>query len=1469
LSGGLAGYSNPLSNNGILEHAIVGSSDGTVHDFSFNQVGQNNNVLGYFVGVTSVAAYYDADPTDGNEHVIVAAPDGNLTDIVLSPQGVLGSRVLARFNGIVAIAGFYSSDDLTEHVIVGTSDGNVTEVFFTPQSVAHFAHLTQYTSPIVAVGALYSADDSGRHAIIATADGNIHDYSYGPGLTPRDKILINLGGIVDLAGFYTPDDTDRHVIVGTSNGQVREIYYLQNATGVSLAPLMNYSGIVHIGAYFTANDNFRHALVETSDGVVHEIFYGRPGIFQDTLTSYPPQPPIAQNISPNLPDGTVQARPSTAGRTLAVAGDTTALYAVTLDAGIWKSVNNGPWTQLTNAPEQAYSIAVDPNNHAHLAVGTRNGDAADPRVNTGGVYESFDAGATWSYTFDPLSRPGTTDQVIPALAFGPTSTLFIATANGIGRKASGTSTFDFSHSPVGVGLVTGISVSQTKVWARTPTQLLVSSNDGVTWTVIPIPTSLNGFNISFNARGDVFSLGAIDSTAVLVFKPNPDTVGNKNTVLLYDAASGNWLTQVLDTGDGTGLGGQRFEKSFLLNRPDLPATLGQRFRIFASFGEDIEQAVGRNADGTLQWAHFAQTMWGGPYGYPPNDIHSDVWGFNIESDLRSWVACDGGIYTNNGASSQWVTDNAGLNTQHIHTLGVLDEGPVQRPELLYPTADNDHWYQGTSADVAPTAPWHGVAALGDANWTVTDAGNPAIAVVVRNPQTAYLTAFGQTPPSGSHFTEGGITLNNDGTFSGPLSFQFIQTLKGESPAYPLGDAVMLVNLPLQTLVNGQLVNVPGVLGQPNPNGTPVLIRNAQFAGSPDANASKFQTWSLVAKDLPRGTLGFWVSGGHANPVYYVYAQDPNTRNLILYKRNASGVGWSPIFTGLQPGGWFGPAFVNPYNPNQLYIQTPAGVKFSTNGGASFQSDTILTALLTGSGKYPFGSFSGGSETDLPQGSVDNTNGLATLEAMSFNRDNPSEVVAASPFSGVFYNNGDGNWRDLTPALPRPLTSVSAVGITDGAVYATEEGHGIFAIANFRNASLATFFQLQTTSTSTGLLATLLDSRNVVVAGATVHLHITTLGGAVAFDRNVTTDASGRVFIPSGLTVGKYVFDLQFLGNAGDAPSETAYVHYTGAQEIFVLGLDNQVYAQNFDPSGNSASSYFLAAPGQVKDLVAGHNASNQPVLFVIGQDNQVYSVKFDANGNSLGGYALASPGQVKALAVGHDASNDPELFVIGLDNQVYALKCDANGTPLGRYFLTQTGQVKTLAAASDASGAPELFAIGLDDQVYFQKLDASGSSTSAYQLVAPGQVKALSVSTSVGVAPELFVIGLDNQVYGTQLDTSGNPLTGYFLTRPGQVQSLATFPISGGAELFVTGLDNQVYAQKFDAAGSSTTGYFLTAPGQVRGLSSGHDALGDPELFVIGQDGQLYDEKFDAFGNPLSGYALTQPGTVKAVRPTR
>jgi hypothetical protein len=513
-----------------------------------------------------------------------------------------------------------------------------------------------------------------------------------------------------------------------------------------------------------------------------------------------------------------------------------------------------------------------------------------------------------------------------------------------------------------------------------------------------------------------------------------------------------------------------------------------------------------------------------------SDIHTDLWDAHVDSDapLTLWVASDGGVYRSDGAlnvpfpgTPPYVHQNQGLHTHHAHTLTVASGSRVGRARLAYSTADNDAWVFSSSSS------WQTPNVFGDANWTDGDAANGAAAILSRNKEVPWLTGFGHNLPNGSPWRQ--FVINTDQSFeSGPFRYilQFIQTLNGESPIFPHLDAVLMQRRPL---------------AQPDPKGELVLVRNRQFALNPEFTMANLNNWSVELNNLPPGTRGFWVAGGHAHPSYYLYADDSGT--LKLFKRTGTlpppnQTSWQPLnVSGLLDGAFHGPAYVNPYDPSRLLVLTDTGTKMSSDGGFSFQDAPVINSLITGSGRFPLtGSFAGGNNAHVVIGGKTS---LATLVDVAFSREHPEEMLIASPFTGVFYSSGDGHWRDLSAYLPQPRTPVSAVGMDCEAAYVAMEGRSVVRIRGYRDAPLAGYFLPVAAPTVGSRLATLLVSPEQPVAAAAVQLEITTPAGAVVFTGNLRTDARGALLLPN-IADGTYVAHLHSTATATVAPAETSF-----------------------------------------------------------------------------------------------------------------------------------------------------------------------------------------------------------------------------------------------------------------------------------------------------------------------------------------
>jgi hypothetical protein len=798
-----------------------------------------------------------------------------------------------------------------------------------------------------------------------------------------------------------------------------------------------------------------------------------------------PTGPLTYDASPDAPNGGPPCSQCTAGVTVGLAGNNAQLFAVSADAGVWRSSNSSEgaltaseWYQLPAGPPRAFSIAVDPNNSSHLAVGQRDGDQI--ANNDSGVRESFDAGETWPNYFDPSATPlNCQAQGISSVAFSRRSTLFFSTACGIGVRQTSQATASYPALPTGTTAISAVTASETKLWARTADgTVLVSTTEGASWTLAtqkPLPTSAN----DFSTRGDSTSLGAWDNYVFMSSMGanrivNGAEKNNFNQLTILDVTNDQWIVQsrIDNSVNGEGAGGRRQVKSFIFGTNE---RVGADRQLYFSSAQEIYRATAQNSDGTLKWEKIAATWSSGAaptHEQFANIIHNDLWDFNVAnggSDV--WIGSDGGIVQNTPAKKGWVLRNQGLHTQHIHTLYTPDPDL----HLAYPTHDNDAWFR-----ISPGI-WRSESSLGDASWTSGDAGNPTAALLARQTgpcsDRCYCGEVVQFENNGKYKIKC-VLINQNPTFGdgasipdGPGSIVFVPTLVTEGNPAPKLDALLLTPLPLTyDSGNGKtaIVKGPPGISPPAQGNALVILRNPQYLEHPEIDSSA-QGWSIFANNLPAGTHKFWVAGGHARPILFLLANQNGQEHLY----RGTGMqppsvvsGWTELNVqgnGLQPQPWptpqilagalNGPVFVNPWNSQQLYVLTQPGVMYSFTGGFSFTIDQALTNLVNGQGKFPMtGDFSGSTPLSGPV--IDFGNSyisahMGTLSAVAFNRESINERVAASPFSGLFYSPGNGIWTDLSKALPKPASSVSDVGLVGDQLYVTTEGRGVLNIQQFR------------------------------------------------------------------------------------------------------------------------------------------------------------------------------------------------------------------------------------------------------------------------------------------------------------------------------------------------------------------------------------------------------------------------------------
>ena len=946
----IGGFYSP---NDKTRHAIVQTTEGKVFEIFFDSNGKGQSYLACFDSVFAMDAFFSTN--DNTSHVIVATPNGDISEIYYEQAGVFFSAPpLANFDAIVAISGFYTPDDNVSHVIVATADGNITEVYYSSEPAPRISEppLAQFQN-VVSISAFYTPDDKTRHVIVATADGNVTEVYCSSELAPRisEPPLVKMPDIVDISAFYTPDDNYRHVIVATADGNLTEVYYSSELVPrISEPPLARFIGILGIAAFYTSDDKTRHVIVVTADGNITEVYYSSelaPRISEPPIGTFAADPPTLEDISPdvanldsNAAKAVDQGSVSTAGRSVSIAGVEGALFVFNEKAGVWSNTGSTSWVQLAKSPLQATlfppsSLAVDPNNVGVVVAATDEG-----------AFESTDGGATWSLIVQTWSCGST---AIRAAIYANDSSLVLATDCGIATRPVG-KPFTFV-STVGQR-VSALAKAETTLWARVGSSLWVSTDNGTKWT-----TALN--NSAALSSFDLPTLAAFDDFVYLASSTKGlGSCGTGNVIGIYNVSTGLFKTQPVtangvQTCDGTGLGGRKFIKSFVLKDASLADSVGPsgRRQLFFGSGQEVYQALASDSTGAVtDWQLIVATGESGAKTIagkiPPMVIHADIWDFNIDTNVgatKAWVAGDGGVYriTLENAfvfpeSDGWIKLFGEMHTHQAHMITVVPINPINRSALAYPTGDNEGWYRKASMLVEPPAKWEetyqiSVGNLGDVNWSVADSSAPRFFFLVRNQETAafvdrslapdikFVTLLnfwkkkdyqGNLQLADGHFFPGGVT-----------AFQFIQSPKNAGRFNTL-DAVMMCDLPLikyNAATDSNDVMLPNSSLGRSTNGAPVLLRNRQFDSNVDINISDANGWAIEIASFPAQTLGFYVAGPRSGPTYYSFTSSTLSR--------LDGSSWTQIATDVNPSAAFGPAFVNPYENGVSTRSLQRGSKF--------------------------------------------------------------------------------------------------------------------------------------------------------------------------------------------------------------------------------------------------------------------------------------------------------------------------------------------------------------------------------------------------------------------------------------------------------------------------------------------------------------------------------------------------------------
>jgi hypothetical protein len=230
-------------------------------------------------GIRFIAGYTE---DDGMQHVIAAGEDGYVYHAYWYPSELpfvavqpLGEQVHFG-NGMLTIAGFFTSDDQNHHAVVGTSDGILHEFYYKLSELPHVPPGTDLPysisgfDPKRGMASFYSPSDRLRHVVIVDSMGKPEDITWITARYPdHHPIPIPFQGsqIASISGFISKDENPntRHIIVARNDtAQIYDIDYpghVPSTVGQNYVRTSFSESVLNVTAFFSSDINYRHIVV--------------------------------------------------------------------------------------------------------------------------------------------------------------------------------------------------------------------------------------------------------------------------------------------------------------------------------------------------------------------------------------------------------------------------------------------------------------------------------------------------------------------------------------------------------------------------------------------------------------------------------------------------------------------------------------------------------------------------------------------------------------------------------------------------------------------------------------------------------------------------------------------------------------------------------------------------------------------------------------------------------------------------------------------------------------------------------------------------------------------------------------------------------------------------------------------------------------------------------------------------------
>lgn len=692
------------------------------------------------------------------------------------------------------------------------------------------------------------------------------------------------------------------------------------------------------------------------------------------------------------------------GRSVAVdASPTSDAVAIVASesGGLWKTTNSGStWSHLDGlTPFRMSDVKFAPGNN-QIIIATAWADSH--LTNSGGIWRSTDGGGTWSKppTADPTPGTGCPTRFNAwGISFSAgTNDVFVGTDCGVAvsHDLGATWTHVVPDSTSTNYAVYGIYAQQGPAGSIIDTcgsdGHHRSTDGGTTWT--SRSAALQGC-----PRAAVHSIvgSPLESGVLFATTFGPVITCGTNSVT-------SWSVYESDNGGTTWT---QVNPGQCPSRPPWVAAHvsadGNANHLDVYFSGGLRTVRETCADGPLNgtpglrcptaaWTQITT----GHGNYDQNGLS-----FGTSDNCAKYLVNDGGVETTSDCGANW--NQAGNGAGGFHALQVYEMTGHVHPDhtdLYFGTQDNLLWASGDNGATWPNKVfWEG--------WFIqvphaspTDVG-----------QTVTFVSAG--PPSNS---------KSGAHFAAP---------------------------------SGAWNNAPGGMGSPFVIEQGVYVQWGSLAGTPPTFQLYLTTdgganWSAVSGATTTLNLTDhpFISGPAANPTVYQIVQRPGgnfgliqitgVRSATATVTNAdNGLGSIASWTDGQ-GSWRSPSVfgVDPSNPQHLMAAdaTANSMMVSTDGGATWNLDSLLTNLVTGVGQFPF---------DLPT----TLPGIRTqAHTIAFDPSNGNRILIGTEQAGVIASlDGGTTWSVLPGSQMIPAVTSFFFDEVQNDVIASSYGRGLWKL----------------------------------------------------------------------------------------------------------------------------------------------------------------------------------------------------------------------------------------------------------------------------------------------------------------------------------------------------------------------------------------------------------------------------------------